>query len=373
MPSFSIERLILHPYTIPLRYPFRISAGEIRQKNGLIVELVTDQGICGWGEASVDQVPFYAHETVGSAVDVITHSLAPLLAGKHFSHPDEISALLDRFRGNNFAKAALDAGGWDIFGKMCGTPCWKLLGGVREQVEAGPSLGIKSDPGKLVDAVAEQLANGMRRIKLKVMPGKDTEYIAAVRSRFPAATLMVDANNAYSTADFEMIARWDEFKLLMIEQPLDERDIYFHSLLRKKISTPICLDESMHTLHDVRCCAALGSADIINIKVCRVGGLTHARAIHDFCRAHRLVNWIGSRVGSGVAEAARLAAATLPNCTLASDCVISMMYMADDVLAEPFTMRGCMIDAPARPGLGIVVDRAKLHRYAPEPLTLTVR
>lgn len=222
---------------------------------------------------------------------------------------------MDHFRGNNFAKASIDAAVWDIYGKMLGSPVWQLLGGKDAPVEVGPSLGIKAEPRMLTDAVGVKLQEGFRRIKIKVSPGHDDAYLDAVRSSYPDITLMADANNAYSMADADRIARWDRYHLRMIEQPLDERDIYFHSLLRKKTATPICLDESIHTLHDAECCADLGSADIINIKVCRVGGLSRARQIHDFCRSHRIENWIGSRVGSGVAEAARLAAATLPNCT----------------------------------------------------------
>ncbi|MDD3154759.1 MAG: o-succinylbenzoate synthase [Victivallaceae bacterium] len=367
--TFSIDSAVLYPFSIPLKMPFRISAGEIRKKNGLILEIKYGD-LCGWGEASVDKVPFYAHETVGSVMDLLTNSLLPLVKGKKFEHPDEVSMLMEHFRGNNFAKAAIDAAVWDLYGKMLGQPCWRLLGGTRSEVEVGPSLGIKKEPAILADAVEAQLAQGFRRIKIKVAPGLDTEYINLVRCRFPEISLMVDANNAYGIDDFDRIATWDRFHLLMIEQPLDEHDIYFHSLLRNKVKNPICLDESIHTLHDARCSAAIGSADIINIKVCRVGGLTNARKIHDFCRENGIANWIGSRVGSGVAEAARLAAATLPNCTLPSDCVISSMYMADDILAEPLAIRGGMVKAPEKPGLGIEINREKLAKYAPEPFTV---
>lgn len=368
--SLSIRSVRLYPYTIPLKMPFRISAGEIRVKDGLLVEVVSSDGITGWGEASVDKVPFYAHETVGSAMDLLINSLVPLLPGKTFQHPDELTELLDHYRGNHFAKAALDAAVWDIYGKQLNTPVWQLLGGSSKPVEVGPSLGIKKEPSILTDAVAEQLEAGFRRIKIKVSPGSDTAFIAAVRERFPEISLMVDANNAYSIADADKIAEWDPYRLLMIEQPLDERDIYFHSVLKKRISTPVCLDESIHTMHDAQCSADMNSADIINIKVCRVGGLTNARKIHDFCQQQGIVNWIGSRVGSGVAEAARLAAATLPNCTLPSDCVISHMYMKDDVLAEPFAMDGCFVPPPQKPGLGFDIDRSKLEFYAKEPITV---
>ena len=368
--ALAIRSVTLYPYTIPLKMPFRISAGEIREKDGLLVKVENVDGLIGWGEASVDKVPFYAHETVGSAIDLLKNSLVPLLTGKTFSHPDEVTDLLEHFRGNNFAKAALDAAFWDIYGKQQSQPVWRLLGGVDRPVEVGPSLGIKKEPGILVEAVGAKLAEGFRRIKIKVSPGFDTAYIRAVREAYPEITLMVDANNAYKISDAPKIAQWDPYNLLMLEQPLDERDIYFHSVLKKQITTPVCLDESIHTMHDAQCCADMNSADIINIKVCRVGGLTHAKRIHDFCQAQGLPNWIGSRVGSGVSEAARLAAATLPNCTLPSDCVITRMYMTDDILAEPFELNGCRVTLPEKPGLGFDIDPEKLARYAPEKIKL---
>ena len=175
--------------------------------------------------------------------------------------------------------------------------------------------------------------------------------------------LMVDANNAYTMDYVKTIADWDRFKLLMIEQPLDESDIYFHSVLRKKVKNPICLDESIHTLNDANSCAELGAADIVNIKVCRVGGLTYARKVHDICMKNNIVNWIGGRVGSGVAVAARIAAATLPNCTLPSDCVLDSMYMSDDLIQIPFSHDHYKIQAPLTSGLGFEVDRDKLKFY----------
>ena len=364
-----IDSVRLYPYSIPLATPFRISAGTIYNKDGLLVEIVSD-GVSGWGEASVDLVPFYAHETVGSAIDVITNALVPLLKNRSFDHPDEVAQAMEHFRGNNFAKAAIDAAMWDIYGKISGQPVWKLLGGVNSQFESGPSIGIKDCPEKTVSTVAEMLDAGDARIKIKVCPGSDTRYIEAVRNAFPGIRLMVDANNAFSLSDSTMIADWDRFNLLMIEQPLDESDIYFHSLLRQKVRNPICLDESIHTLNDAASCAALQAADIINIKVCRVGGLTQARKIHDFCQANNIVNWIGGRVGSGVAVAARIAAATLPNCTQPSDCVLDSMYMSDDLLQKPFTHKNYKINAPLENGLGFEIDQDKLKHYRKDNILL---
>ena len=348
---------------IPLKTPFRISAGEIRMKDGILFTCRSGDWV-GWGEAAVDDVPFYAHETVGSVLDVVRKVLAPQMMSRDFATAAELMDLFNTHRGNQFAKAGLETAFWDLLGKTRGTSVAKLLGGTRAEVEAGPSIGIKSTPAETVAAVGEQLALGRRRIKIKVCPGKDTAYIRAVREAYPDITLMVDANNAYAPADFDHIAAWDAFDLLMIEQPLNEGDIYFHSLLKQRIKTPICLDESIHTLHDAQVAIALKACDIINIKVCRVGGLFQARQIHDACQAAGIANWIGSRVGTGVAIGPRLAAASWPNCSLPTDAGLCSMYMADDVTTEPYSVRyGCQVKIPDVPGMGFEIDQQKLKRY----------
>ncbi len=353
----------MHPFSIPLTHPFRISLGQVTQKDGLIFE-VRSGDFVGWGEVAVDGIPFYTAETVGSAIDVASRVLIPLAQSRAWSHPDELADAFAAVRGNAFAMAAIDAAAWDIWGKMNNTPVWKLLGGVREMVECGPSIGILPSPADAVREVERHLASGLRRMKLKVCPGFDTQYIAAIRKAYPEVALMVDANNAYGIDQFETIAAWDSFGLLMIEQPLDEHDIYFHSRLRQMVRTPVCLDESIHTLHDARCAAELGAADIINIKVGRVAGLTWARRVHDFCRSRGIVNWIGSRMGTGVADAMRLAAASLENCSLPSDLGFAADYMPDDVLAVPLKrVDGRFFVQPTSPGLGIEIDRDKLKHY----------
>lgn len=358
-----VDSITAHVVRIPLQTPFRISAGEIRTKDGILFACRSGDRV-GWGEAAVDAVPFYAHETVGSVLDLARSVLAPQMMSRDFAEAEELAALFDTHRGNRFAKAALETAFWDLLGQERGTSVARLLGGTRREVETGPSIGIKATPEATVAAVGEQLAQGRRRIKIKVSPGKDTAVIRAVREAYPGITLMVDANNAYTPADFDRIAAWDAFDLLMIEQPLDEGDIYFHSLLKQRIRTPICLDESIHTLHDAQVAIALRACDIVNIKVCRVGGLCRARQIHDACQAAGIANWIGSRVGTGVAVGARLAAASWPNCSLPTDAGLCSMYMADDIVTRPWPVRdGCRIAVPDAPGMGMAVDKAKLKRY----------
>lgn len=358
-----IQSITAHVFKIPLKTPFRISVGEITEKEGIIFEMRSGD-VTGWGEAAVDAIPFYAHETVGSVIDVASRVLAPLLKSRTWDTPEELVPEFDKTRGNNFAKAGLEAAFWDVCGKTSGKSCINLIGGHENPVEAGPSIGIKKTPSLAVKATEEQLKLGMKRIKLKVCPGYDYEYIKAVREAFPDITLMVDANNAYSIKDFAHIAKWDKFNLLMIEQPLDEHDIYFHSLLRKKVSTPICLDESIHTVHDALCALEIGAADIINIKVCRVGGLCNTKAISELCATYAIPNWIGSRVGTGVAEGARRTAASLPNCTMPSDLSFARMYMSDDIVTDKYeAVDNCFFTAPKCPGMGFEVNREKLAKY----------
>ncbi len=359
-----IDFLRLYHYSIGLRIPFRLSVGEIKAKEAVIIEMRCGDFL-GWGEAAVDAVPFYAHETVGSVLDVLKRALIPAILGRSFENPEQFSDYLETaYRGNNFAKAGLEAAFWDLYGQSQNRSCVSLLGGVREVIESGPSLGIKQEPAALVAAVAEQLELGRRRIKIKVSPGKDIAYLSAVREAYPDICLMVDANNAYSQSDFDHLRQFDAFSLLMIEQPLHESDLYFHSLLRQQISTPICLDESIHTVHDAHCAVALRAADIINIKVCRVGGLVNARRIHNICQQAGIGNWIGSRIGTGVAVAPRVCAAALPNCLYPSDCGLeNNLYMPDDIVEPPEMVDSCHRKVPQKPGLGIKVLREKLAKY----------
>lgn len=366
-----IDYLAAYHIKIPLKTPFRISVGQINEKEGVVFECRGD-GLTAWGEAAVDRVPFYSHETVGSVLDMFECVLAPQMLSRSWDTPEELNDAFEAHRGNNFAKAGLEIAFWDMLGKARGQSVSRLLGGTRKVVETGPSIGIKSTPDKTIDAIRYCISLGRRRIKIKVCPGFDNQYLDAIRAEFPTITLMVDANNAYSPDDFDKIASWDKYNLLMLEQPLNESDIYFHSLLRKRIHTPVCLDESIHTEHDMRCAIALQSADIINIKVCRVGGLLKAKRIHDICQSAGIPNWIGSRVGTGIAGAARIAAASLPNCTFPTDAALAGgLYMADDIITEPLPVHdGFLVTVPQKNGLGIDVDREKLSRYTVRKLEI---
>jgi len=358
-----LDRLFIHVFRIPLRTPFRISVGEFSVKEGVLFE-----GHCGdvvgWGEASVDALPFYTCETVAGCVDASRRALGPVAKARAWRHPSELADALEEFNGFHFAKSGLEMVLWDIFGQIRGESLSRMLGGTRERVEAGPSLGIKETPEELVETVRRSLDAGWRRIKIKVMPGKDREYIEAVRSRFPDITLMVDANNAYKPSDIEALAQWDAYRLLMIEQPLSRDDLYYHVQLCERMKTAICLDESVEGPHDADCAIRMGAADIINVKPDRVGGLTRTLRIHEMAVQKCVPLWVGSRVSTGVAEAMRVAAASLPGMTLPSDAGFGRSYLVDDVVKEFFPLvNGCEYVTPSAPGLGVEVDREKLGKY----------
>jgi O-succinylbenzoate synthase len=369
-PPITIDRITAYLVKIPLVRPFRISVGQVTEKEFVVFEGRSGDTV-GWGEAAVDGIPFYTSETAETALHIGRRVLAPLIKSRAWSSPQELVKAMDAYRGHAFTKAAFDAMFWDIYGQKKNVPVWQLLeeGQTgfrqwREWIEGGPSIGIKDTPEQLVETVAQELERGFRRIKIKVAPGKDIPYIEAVRTAYPDITLMVDANSAYTPHDLEHLSSWDAFDLLMIEQPLDQHDLYYHAQLCHRMETPLCLDESIETVHLARCGVDMHAMDIVNIKVGRVGGLVRAREVHNICRAAGIPVWIGSRLGSGIATAMRLAAATLPNATYPSDIGFGRQYLADDLIEGWFeTRNGCEIRVPSGPGLGITIDRQKLQTY----------
>ena len=366
MAPIKLDSLTAYTLRIPLAKPFRISVGEIGVK-----EFVLFEGRCGdlsgWGEAAVDGVPFYTSETAGTALHVAQRVLGPLLRSRAWRSPAEFADAADAYRGHSFTKAALEQVLWDLAGLRSGLPVARLLGGSvppREWVETGPSLGIHAKPEDLVEDVRRELAKGFRRIKIKVAPGHDETYLEAVRTAFPTETIMVDANAAYGFEDIDRLATWDRFGLLMIEQPFPMDDLHCHALLAARLETPISPDESIETVHAMRCAIAMGAADTVNIKVGRVGGLARTRQIHDLCEMAGIPVWIGSRIGTTVANSMRVAAASLPNARYPTDAAFSSRYLGTDIVVEPLETRDArFIRVPTAPGFGFTVDRDQVARF----------
>ena len=360
-----LDRVVLREIRLPLREPFRISSGEMRERRILLLELFDADGAQTWAECVVDDAPNYSAETIDTAWPTIVRWLAPRLLGASVASHTDVHGILERdLRGHQMAKAALEMGCWSIAALQAGLPLARLLGGTRTQIATGISLGIQRDVATLVAKATESLALGYQKVKIKIAPGRDVEWVAAVRhAAGDDAHLMADANNAYSLADADRLAALDALDLMMIEQPLAHDDLVRHAELQRRLRTPLCLDESITSLERAQDMHTLGAGRIVNIKPGRVGGFAQSVAIHDFCEGHGIPVWCGGMLESGIGRAYNVALASLPNFTLPGDLSPSARYWTQDVVSPEWTMdpHG-MVDVPfTRPGLGIAVDEDRIR------------
>jgi O-succinylbenzoate synthase len=347
-----VQKITLREIRMPLVTPFETSFGRVTDRRMLLVEADMD-GVTGWSESVAGEGPFYAPETVETAWHILRDFIWPILKDRKFNSASDVWELLAPIRGHNMAKAAIEAAIWDAEAKQKALPLWKLLGGVREEIPCGVSIGIKESLEELAATVERELAAGYQRIKIKIKPGKDVEPVEHLRQRFPNIRLMVDANSAYQLKDWPHLKRLEPYYLMMIEQPLGWDDLYSHAELQSKLDTPICLDECIHTDEHARAAIALGACRIINIKLGRVGGYTPARRIHDLCESKQIPVWCGGMLESGIGRAHNIALSTLSNFTLPGDVTASRRYWTEDVIDPEVevTPRGT-IRVPPGPGIG---------------------
>jgi len=349
---------------MPLKSPFETSFGVTRERRILLVELIAD-GVHGWGEVTTDEGPFYNSEDTDTAWHVISEFIAPLLAGKTLISASQFPEMVARIRGHEMAKAGVENAIWDLEAQLKGVSLAKLIGGTLTEIACGVSLGIRENPQALLKKVEEELGSGYQRIKLKIKPGKDLEYVAAVRKQFAAIVLSVDANAAYRLEDAQHLRRLDDFGLLMIEQPLQWDDIFAHSKLQPHLQTAICLDECIHNSRHAAAALQLGACRIINIKLGRVGGFSEARRVHDLCRSRSIPVWCGGMLESGIGRVHNIAMSTLEGFTLPGDVSASSRYWEEDII-EPevrVTSRGT-IPVPKTPGRGYAVKSDLIERLA---------
>ena len=367
---FQIERIILRRLRLKLKEPFTTSGWTTTHKTPVVVEL-QGGGISGWGECAVPNTPFYNHETPETVVHILRDFAVPLFRKLCPQDPVECAVGLKKIQRNGFARAGLEMAYWDWYAKATGASLSKLLGGTRSEIPVGVSIGIQKDESALLDKVAAFIEKGYQRIKIKVAPGKDIAPVAAIMKRFPSVPLMVDANSAYSLEQAVVFEEMNQFKLLMIEQPLHETEIYEHSLLAPRLKNPICLDESIESARDARAALALKACSIINIKPGRVGGLSEACAIHDLCHAQGIPVWCGGMLESGIGRAANIALASLPGFTLPGDISESSRYYEEDIVEPEIMLKpGGMLAVPSQPGIGFAVDNARLERVTESRLEL---
>lgn len=326
-----IEAITLREIQMPLVHFFETSFGRTHRRRILLVTLHCE-GINAWGECVAGEDPFFSSEWIESAWLTLTRYLAPALVGRSVRQGREAGALMSRVRGHRMAKAALENALWDAEAQARKMSLWKLLGGARRQIACGVSIGIQDSPPQLLDKIQSELAAGYRRIKLKVKPGWDLAVLEKVRSRWPDIVLSVDANSAYTLDQVEHLRRFDQFNLLMMEQPLWSDDIYYHARLQKELRTSICLDESIGNARDAACAIETGACRIINVKVGRVGGFSEAKKVHDVCHAQNIPVWCGGMLESGIGRAQNIAISTLTNFVLPGDVSASRRYWAEDII-----------------------------------------
>jgi o-succinylbenzoate synthase len=360
---------------LPLLRPFTTSSHAKDHLEHILLRVHDQNGAEGWGECASASDPYYCAETTETSWHILRDFLLPGLLGVEWRHPDEAAATWKKVRGNNFAKAGLEMACWDLFCRVRQEPLARPLGGTRAEILSGVSLGIEPTVEGLLEQVERFLGQGYRRVKMKIGPGQDVAYVSAVRERWPDALLMADANSAYSLDDPEHVAALevlDRLDLMMIEQPLADDDIVDHARLQQRLRTPICLDESIHSLDDARKALDLGSCRVINIKVSRLGGLSPARRVHDLCEARGVPVWCGGMHEFGIGRAANVAICSLAGFTLPGDVSGSDRAYKEDLVDPPIrATRGAIAVPWDRPGLGFEPNEERIKACSTRELSLT--
>jgi O-succinylbenzoate synthase len=362
-----VDQITLREIRLELKEPFRISSGEIRERRILLLELRDASGAGAWSECVAGEAPNYSPETIDTAWPIIAQFVAPRVLGRDFDHPGEAHSILEHdFRGHNMAKAGVEMGLWGLAATLAGEPLGRFIGGTREAIAVGISLGIQKSPEALVEKARRAHAEGYRKIKIKIEPGHDVEWVRAVREALgPSAHLMADANNAYTLDDADRLAGFDPLNLVMIEQPLAWDDLVRHAALQERLRTPICLDESITSLDRAQDMVTLGAGRIINIKPGRVGGFTSAISIHDYAQESGIPVWCGGMFESGVGRAYNVALASLPNFSIPGDVSPSARYWARDIVNPEWVMADGMMTVPLdSPGIGVEVDEERIKSLA---------
>jgi O-succinylbenzoate synthase len=372
--THTLRSVELYLVRLPLVRPFTTSSHTKHHLEHILIRVRDQDGAEGWGECASASDPYYCSETSETSWHMLRDFLTPGVLGVGWDHPDAAARTWDKVRGNRFAKAGLEMACWDLFTRVREQPLAEALGGTRREIHSGVSLGIEPTVEGIVEQVEHYLEQGYKRIKMKIAPGKDLAYLRAVRNRWPDVLLMADANSAYSLDNPEHVAALkalDGLSLMMIEQPLADDDIVDHARLQAQLETPICLDESIHSVDDARKALDLGSCRIINIKVSRLGGLSEARRVHDLCLARQVPVWCGGMHEFGIGRAANVAICSLPGFTLPGDVSGSDKAYRQDIVDPPIRAVAGAIEVPwNRPGLGFDANFALIKANTVRELLL---
>ena len=367
--SITIQDIKQHVVSLELVEPLATSFGSETDKTAILLELITERGITGWGEVSVSVFPGYGPETVGTAEHLLKYFIIPLLKGKTIENATDVPAILKSVRGHHHAKAGVEAAVWDAMAKANDMRLVDLFAvhlpghpQPRDAALVGVSIGIQPSFEATTAIIRKRLDQGYARIKLKIKQGWDLELVRRVRRELPDIPLMLDANSDYTLDCADHLAQLDAFSLLMIEQPLAYNDIYEHSLLQQRLKTPICLDESITSAHDLQLALQLDALRILNLKPARVGGFSECLKIATICTERAVPLWIGGMLETGPGRAANVALAALPAVTLPSDISATDRYFALDITAPAFVLGpGSTISVPDGYGIGVEVQYDRLE------------
>ncbi|MER1998186.1 MAG: o-succinylbenzoate synthase [Lysinibacillus sp.] len=352
-----------------MKFPFETSFGVLQDKEFLVLEAKTADGLIGYGEGVAFTAPWYTEETVTSMEHVLTQFLIPAILNKEIAHPDDLQIIFNSIRRNAMAKACLEGAFWDLYAQRTKQSLAKAIGGTEKRITVGVSIGIQPTIEQLLSTIDAYLKEGYKRIKIKIKPGWDIDVVKAIRTQFGEIPLMVDANSAYTLKDIERLKELDAFNLLMIEQPLAYDDIVDHAKLQRVMTTPICLDESINSFDDARRAIELGSCKVINIKIGRVGGITVAKQIHDYCKEHSIPVWCGGMLEAGIGRAHNVAMTSLSNFTLPGDTAASSRYWEQDIIEPQVMVHDGWIDVPTQIGIGYEVNQQALEQFTIKKLT----
>lgn len=366
-----IKSVELIEINLPLVHFFETSFGRTYERRIILTHVQDEDGAEGWGEATCGETPSYSEEWTDAAWDVIEKILAPMVIGAKVENASQIWNLMKPVRGNRMAKAAIETACWDLEAKRLGVPLWRHLGGENREIACGVSIGIQDSVDQLLDKIQIELDAGYQRIKIKIAPHWDYEVIKQVRETFGDIKLMGDANSAYTLDDINLFKRMDEFKLMMIEQPLPHDDIIDHAKLQRKIFTPVCLDEPIKSPEDARKAIQLKSGQIINLKNGRVGGHLQSKLIEKIARENGMPVWCGGMLESGIGRAHNIAISTLKGYTLPGDVSASKRYWHEDIIepAVEVSKKGTIL-APEKAGIGFEVRRDRIRKLAVRKTTV---
>ncbi|MEK3935607.1 o-succinylbenzoate synthase [Sporosarcina sp. FSL W7-1349] len=368
-----IKEVNIRRMKMMMKHPFTTSFGTMQEKEFLLAEVKDELGNSGWGESVAFHAPWYNEETIETNLHILEDFLIPLVLEEEIEHPDEVNELFAFIRQNNMAKSTIEGAIWDLYAKRNQLTLAEALGGKTDKIEVGISIGIQENVADLVELVRGYVEEGYKRIKVKIKPDYDIEVLRELRNHFPDVPLMADANSAYTLQDIDLLKKLDEFNLTMVEQPLASDDIIDHATLQKELVTPVCLDESIHSLEDTRKAVELGSCKIINIKIGRVGGLTEAKKIHDYCMERGVPVWCGGMLESGIGRAHNVALTTLPNFILPGDTAGSSRYWEEDIISPEVVVEDGYITVPTAYGIGYEPNLVVMEKYTVEEMNYTAK